>query len=154
MIISLVRHAKAASRRTWSEPDIGRPLDAKGHDQARTIADLLYRRPVGRGLSSPALRCRQTVGPLGDRLGLHLELHDALAEGTSGERALELVDALAAGGADAVVCSHGDVIPEVIDRLAGRGVLVHGPRACAKGSTWDLEVLDGVIVAARYVPLP
>lgn len=154
MIISLVRHAKAASRKSWSEPDIDRPLDEKGHDQARTIAELLGRRPVGRLLSSPAVRCRQTVGPLAGRLGLPLELHDALAEGARGDRALELVDALAAGGADAVLCSHGDVIPEVIDRLTGRGVPLHGPRACAKGSMWDLDVRDGVIVAARYLPLP
>ena len=154
MIVSLVRHAKASSRRSWSGADADRPLDATGRVQATTIADLFAGRPVKRVLSSPAQRCQQSVGQLAHQLGRSIELHPALAEGADPASALRLIAGLVAAGEDSVLCSHGDIIPEVIDRLAHDGVRIDGIRACAKGSTWDLEADQGVVVSARYLPLP
>ena len=152
MTISLVRHAHAGSRSSWTEADLDRPLNAKGRDQANAIAALLRRRPVRRLLSSPALRCQQTVAPLVHHLGLELELHDALAEGAPPEAAFTLVDGLVTADTEAVLCTHGDIIPEVIARLADAGVPLDGPPTCAKGSIWELDVHDGRVVAARYIP--
>ena len=42
----------------------------------------------------------------------------------------------------------------ILDRLAARGVPLDGPVAFAKGSTWILDVADGDVTAARYVPPP
>ena len=150
VIISLVRHAKAGSRKAWSEPDIARPLDPKGRDQASAICALLRTRDIGRIVSSPALRCQQTVGPLVHLCRLPLELHEALAEGAPVRPALALLDECIAGGRDAVLCSHGDVIPAVLDALAAAGVAMPELRECKKGSIWDLHVRGGRIEHAAY----
>ncbi len=152
MTIFLVRHAKAGSRSSWSSDDADRPLVAKGFDQAGAIADQLARDPISRVLSSPALRCQQTVAPLARAHGLALEVHDALDEGRGPDAALALIDALASEGTNAVLCSHGDVIPEVLDQLARRGVVLDERGACAKGSIWQLGVRDGHLTSASYAP--
>ncbi len=150
VIISLVRHAKAGNRKSWSEPDIARPLDPKGRDQAGAICALLRTRDIGRIVSSAALRCQQTVGPLVHLCRVPLELHEALAEGAPVHQALALIDECIAEGRDAVLCSHGDVIPAVLDALALAGVAMPALRECKKGSIWDLHVRDGRIAHATY----
>jgi 8-oxo-dGTP diphosphatase len=66
----LVRHAKALKRSRWSGADRMRPIGRSGHAQARQIAARLTSRPVERVISSPYLRCRQTLEPLAATLGL------------------------------------------------------------------------------------
>ena len=59
-------------------------------------------------VSSPAVRCVQTVEPLAAALGLEVELDDRLAEG-GGSSARVLLEE------DGVVaCTHGDVIFELL----------------------------------------
>src|SRR3984893_7464329 len=84
----LVRHAKAGSRRDWEGPDECRPLTAAGRLQAAAIAERLRARPVTRLLSSPYLRCVQTLEPLAKELGLVVECDDDLAEGSGFEPGL------------------------------------------------------------------
>ncbi len=101
------------------------------------------------------MRCQQTVGPLAHRTGADLVVHPALFEGGAAE-ATELVRDLAAARGDAVhvLCSHADVIPQVLRDLLLGGLHVTGPRGCAKGSAWELTVEDGRPVSGRYVPRP
>lgn len=147
----LVRHANAGSRSSWPGPDTHRPLAPKGIDQAARIAVQLARYPITCVMSSPSLRCRQTVEPLTHALGLTVEVHHALDEGHGPRAALELIDMLASGGTDAVLCSHGDVIPEVLDELSRRGVILDEPGRCAKGSIYQLESHAGSITSGTYV---
>jgi len=77
-------------------------------------------------------------------------LSDALAEEAPLDDALALLRKHAHGGA--VFCSHGDVIPMLLEYVAGRGVDL-GPRPqCAKGSVWVLEAASGDVTSARYIP--
>jgi len=125
------------------------------HLQVATAIDAALRdRPIGRVVSSPALRCQQTVGPLVHHLGTTLELHEALAEGARVQHALALLDECIAQGTDAVLCSHGDVIPQLLDALAARGVAMAGERECKKGSVWDLHIRDGRVERAVYTAVP
>ncbi len=148
----LVRHAKAGSRSSWSGRDSDRPLVPKGFDQAGAIAARLGGHRITRVLSSPSLRCQQTVDPLANALGLSVEVHPALDEGQGPSEALALIDSFAQAGTDAVLCSHGDVIPEVLEQLARRGVELPLPRHCAKGSIWRLDVHDGTVALGTYLP--
>jgi 8-oxo-dGTP diphosphatase len=152
----LVRHAKAGSRGDWPGPDRERPLTRKGHEQAAGIARLLANEPITDVLSSPYVRCLQSVEPLADKLGLKVRLEPALAEAASTEAALKLLRALVDGGETAVLCSHGDVIPALIDTLVEVDGLAIPPGAqCAKGSTWVLEPDNrGRFVSSRYLPPP
>ena len=129
-----------------------RPLNSAGHAQARAIAHMLEKFAPGRLLSSPYTRCVQTLEPLGVLLDLEVEPVQELAEG-HGCEALELLRSLAES--DVALCSHGDVIPEVLQALAVDDGLDLGPRPRqAKGSTWVLESAGGRFISAAYLPAP
>ena len=154
MTIHLVRHAKAGSRSDWAQPDELRPLTPGGVAQASAIADRLRRRPVKRILSSPYVRCMQTVEPLAEALGLEIEQNHALGEDTEPEHTWALLRQLA--GTEAVLCSHGNVIPDAVDRAVREGAKVVGRQTGnRKGSIWDLETDgDGAVTSVRYTPPP
>jgi len=147
----LVRHAKAGDRARWMEDDTLRPLTAKGRRQAEALVSLFMDRAVDRVLSSPFVRCVQTVRPLALSRRLPVEETKLLAEGA------ELAPALASlrdlGGA-AVVCGHGDLIPALVEHLAERGMTMLDPPAWRKGSVWSLERDGGLFTVARYLPVP
>ncbi len=149
-MLHLVRHADAGNRGAWVGNDFERPLDDHGQMQAEAIGAALAERPVRRILSSPYVRCVDTVVPLGRVLGLPVEASDELAEGSYVAEALELMGSLAAAEGDSVLCSHGDVIPGVLWVLAQYGLEIGDRGRCKKGSIWELEVVDGRIVAATY----
>ena len=138
MTVLLVRHAEAGSRSTWAGPDEDRPLSAEGERQAERLVDVLAEFTVDRILSSPYTRCMQTVA----RLGLPVEPSDDLAEG-AGPAGLALVRSLLVGPV-VVLCTHGDVVEEVLDALA-----VDRRRETPKGATWVFD--RGT---ARYLPPP
>ncbi|MET0275894.1 MAG: histidine phosphatase family protein, partial [Acidimicrobiia bacterium] len=95
MTIYLVRHAKAGSRRNWATDDTLRPLSKPGRRQADAIASGLAGVSVSRLVSSPFVRCVQTVEPLAAALDVDIERSDKLAVGASINDALDLVDKLA-----------------------------------------------------------
>ncbi len=155
MTVLVVRHAKAGDRDEWSGPDHERPLTKRGRAQADALARVLptlVDRPVARILTSPSVRCRQTVEPLAAAVGVAVEDADALAEGRPLPAALALLEQV--GPEPAVLCSHGDVIGDLVMWLAERG-LAPGELRCAKGSTWVIERgPDGEPTGARYVEAP
>ncbi len=149
-MLHLVRHADAGNRGAWVGDDFERPLDDVGQMQAEAIGAALAERPVRRILSSPAVRCVDTVAPLGRALGLPVEASDELAEGSHVADALNLLGSLAAAEGDSVLSSHGDVIPGVLWVLSQHGLDIPDLGRCKKGSIWELEVRDGRIAAAVY----
>jgi phosphohistidine phosphatase SixA len=74
----LVRHAHAGDKRAWQSPDSLRPLSAAGRQEAHGLLTRLRDHPISRILSSPAVRCQQTVRPLAERRDLRVETADAL----------------------------------------------------------------------------
>ncbi len=151
-MLYLIRHA-SAGRRTGGSEDGNRPLDDVGRAQAVRIATWVERDQIEVVLSSPALRCCQTVTPLAAQLGTVVEISDALYEGRGATMALELVQQLAGKGTAAALCSHGDVIPHLLDLLAADGTRTDG-YGCAKASVWTLTVNNGDITKATYTPAP
>jgi 8-oxo-dGTP diphosphatase len=147
MRLYLIRHAQAGDR-TFGHRDLYRQLTSQGVERAKAISELLADVGIDRVLSSPATRCVQTVQPLASGLGLEVEEHPDLWEGTLTAHVLAL---LTAGDAPSVaVCSHGDVIPAVVDAVAGLGAEVRG-RGCEKGSIWVLDHVEGSWRRATYV---
>jgi phosphohistidine phosphatase SixA len=146
----VVRHAKAGSRRRFDGDDRLRPLTKNGSAQAEAIASLLAHRDIARVLTSPYTRCHQTVEPLAQHLGVNVEIDERLAEGYEWTHALALVEAATEPLA---LCSHGDVIGDLMHQLAARGVPLDDDRI-EKGSTWVLQVEEGEVVKARYLVPP
>jgi phosphohistidine phosphatase SixA len=145
----LVRHAKAGSRERWTAPDRERPLTDAGRAQAAGLVKV-----IGRGVrsirSSPYKRCLETVVPLAKALGLHVDEEDRLAEGAGPEWALTEL----AASSGTVLCTHGDVMAEVVINLADAKVPLQGGMQWAKGATWAFDIAGGRIVAGRYLAPP
>ncbi len=150
MTLWLVRHAHAGDRHHWSLDQDERPLSERGRTQAAEVTSLLADRGIERILSSPATRCAETVEPLADKLGLAVETTSLLYEGTSADEAMAVIDGVLS--TEAVLCSHGDVIPDLLRALRRRGLESNGIGACEKGSTWELSVVNGSVVDATYHP--
>ena len=72
MSLLLVRHAVAVSKHDWPSDDRLRPLNDKGFAQARALVDVLAGHRIEVIVSSPAVRCVQTVEPLAAALGLEV----------------------------------------------------------------------------------
>jgi phosphohistidine phosphatase SixA len=100
-------------------------------------------------LSSPTVRCLETVEPLAQRRGLRVESADVLGvDADPTDLVARLLDPAAA---EAVLCSHGELIGTALVRLVGErfeGDTLSWP----KGSTWVLKVTEGRIEDARYLP--
>lgn len=151
MSVFVVRHAKAGSRRKWQGPDDQRPLSEAGRRQAEALTSWLIDEGISRIVSSPYVRCRQTVEPLAARLRLPVDLSDELAEGAPLEEAVQLVEKVSAE--QAVLCTHGDVLAGLVWHAERHGVTI-GDDRLEKGGTWVLDFEVSAIVRARYVPPP
>ena len=148
MRVFLVRHADAGDREDWRGDDRDRPLSEKGWAQARGLVEHLGAEQVGAILSSPYLRCVQTVEPAGAALGIEVEPEDALQEGADWHKALGLVLGVTV---PTVMCSQGDVIGSLVMEIVRLGIAGRDAR-WQKGSTWVLDVDSRTIQAARYLP--
>ncbi|MGY1746709.1 NUDIX hydrolase [Blastococcus sp. SYSU D00695] len=154
----LVRHARAGSRSEWDGDDDLRPLDGKGRRQARQLARVLPLFAPTAVLSAERTRCRETVEPLAESLGLPVQ---ALPE--VGEEEFEADPQAAMAAVErfleprptpgvTVVCSQGGAIPSILMALGVRWAGVAGalwPPA-AKGSTWVLGGHPGALLADYY----
>jgi 8-oxo-dGTP diphosphatase len=140
-LVLLVRHGRAGDRDEWTGDDRLRPLDKRGRRQADAMVAPLAGYALSRLVSSPYVRCVQTLEPLSARVGLPVEHDAAIAEGAPFEKARGLIiDRLGPG--PVVLCTHGDVV----EALVGEGE----PKK--KGSTWLLARRDDAVEAVRYWP--
>lgn len=151
--VLLVRHGHAGSKTRWTGEDRLRPLSVKGRRDARRLAGVLGRFSPGSIVSSPYRRCLQTVDPLAASTGLVVVSDDALAP-DAGILALKLLREAAAApaGGPAVVCTHGEVITEVLAALSAEDGLTFGPKPPnEKGSVWVLDAAGEGFTAASYL---
>ena len=148
----VVRHAKAGDRSDWRGDDRLRPLTKSGERQAEALAEMLGRESIDKILSSGYLRCAQTVEPLASRRNLPVEPVKELEEGAGGESVLRLVQKFR--GRNVVLCTHGDVMEELLERLIAQGLVQRARANMEKGSTWVLEESDGKVTDAKYLPAP
>ena len=152
MTIYLVRHGSAGSRNESDPHDLERHLDSGGRRQATQLVDVLATQPIDVVHSSPAPRCIESVEPLANSRGLSITTKRSLLEGSPIDEAWNLVESLASAGRHAVLCSHGDVIPDIVRRAQARGMDVPGKSGCSKGSLWTLRWDQGRFDQGIYTP--
>lgn len=167
--VLLVRHAKAGDRQSWSGDDDLRPLTREGQEQAAALRSMLRPFSPDRVFSAPRLRCVQTVRGIADDAGVAVA-HEPLlsqtrypADPSAGNTRLRDI---AAVGGTSVVCSQGEVIPNVVHALAeADGVRLppskpDGGVGSKKSSVWLLSFTPRMarmrpkLVAATYLPSP
>lgn len=162
----LVRHVSAGSRDEWAGPDLLRPPDAEGALDATALADLLACfAPSARVISSPALRCTESVRPYADRFAGSVEAKAVLmvpgraadfpwARTDRVETLRHLFRNLMAGGRPVVACLHRENMPLAL--AAACSVFGAPPPAepdvfLPKGGFWVLHAAAGQLVALeRY----
>ncbi len=155
--VLLVRHASAGSRSKWTGDDRDRPLDECGQAQADELVRLLARFDVARIASADVVRCIDTVAPFAEAVGLGVEAEPLLSEtGYPGREAdAEALLRATDPDRDAVACSQGDVIPDLVGRLLATDDLDRPDSiAAAKGSVWALTFTAARLVNADYFPPP
>jgi 8-oxo-dGTP diphosphatase len=142
-VVTLVRHALAGKRGTWSGPDSARPLDQAGRAQARALAPILAHMAPELILSASARRCTQTIEPMAARLDMPIEVDSAFDEPKPGQDQADVAAGaaarlreLATGYESVAVCSQGKVIPPALARLSGLGSAKAW--ATPKGTGWLL----------------
>ena len=113
MALLLVRHGSAGDRDDWEGDDRARPLDERGRAQAAALVDALAGYPVDRVLTSPAVRCVETIAPLAAARGVEPEPREELSEELQWTAGAELLRTL--DGRDVVVCGHGGLDAAVRD---------------------------------------
>ena len=150
-VIYLVRHAKAGERRVWTGDDLDRPLSKTGWKQAHALGKRLAKKSVSELVSSPYVRCIQTLEPLAIAVGTEVRPDDRLVEDAPFEGVLDLIAELDDG---AVLCSHGDVIPATIEALIRRGMHLKTEPDWRKASVWILRRKDDRVVSATVWPPP
>ena len=92
-------------------------------------------------LSSPFLRCVQTVQPLADELDLPISKDDRF---TPGRTEASVRQAFLSIPANSVVSTHGEVIAHLFDERV----------KCAKGAFWVVERRDSQLLPTHYVEAP
>jgi 8-oxo-dGTP diphosphatase len=148
----VVRHAKAGHATRWTGDDSLRPLTSKGARQAEALVEILAPFAINSVLSSPYLRCVQTVQPLAAARGLKVQKTPNLATGRGLDGMLELLAEPRLG--DAVLSTHADLVWALVEELVRRRVPMESEGGFAKAATWVVEVVNGDPAAARYISAP
>ena len=118
----IVRHARSRSRSTWRNADPLRPLNPRGRERAKALIPMLAAYGITRVVTSPSVRCLDTVLPYAVAAGKRARLKSGLSEEGFAEqpdRAPYHLTRLLERGNATVVCSHGPVLPVLLERLAG-----------------------------------
>ncbi len=119
--IIALRHAKAVPPGSWPGPDSTRPLEPVGLAQARSAARAIAAYSPTKIISSTAVRCVSTVEPLSVLTGLDVKATSALSQDAHEEGAAQVyrvVTKRVAKREPVVLCSHGPVLPDIIDEIA------------------------------------
>lgn len=151
----LVRHAKAGERARWNGDDQLRPLSGKGRRQAVAVCERLHplvaTAPQPVLVASPYIRCMQTLEPLAARLHTVVVPDERLMEGCDRQGTLDLIETLPHGS---VLCSHGDVIPDVMAALERRAADITCEPDWRKGTVWVLSRQGSTVMSATVWPPP
>ena len=135
MDLVIWRHAEAQDEEP-DQDDMQRALTPRGEKQAARMAQWLdlYLPETAKILCSPALRCEQTVLPLGRKYKLREEL-------APGEKSVRLLEA--AGWPDSrqavLVVGHQPALGQVVAQLLG---IRTGDCPIRKGAVWWLRTRE------------
>lgn len=148
----LIRHG---SRDTLVRSD-DNGLNEKGQRQAQALAVTLEKYLNSAEsvsfCSSPKARCQETVAPLAQALGQKVIVDLRLDERALGDDERQLIARLKSFLADwksrkgdaLVACSHGDVLPALVELATGRPLEFHK-------AMWALLTLEGQAVSLSQV---
>ena len=161
----LVRHASAGRKADWPGDDEARPLDAQGSGDAQLLARLLACfAPTARVITSPTVRCTETLRPFAAGFGGPVEADARLApharsagfsSRTDQADALRrLLCDLVAERRPAALCLHRENLPLTLAAVCsalGAPDAVPAHTSLPKGGFWVVHAAAGELAALeRY----
>jgi 8-oxo-(d)GTP phosphatase len=161
----LVRHASAGHKADWPGDDGSRPLDAQGAGDAQLLARLVACFALtARVISSPTVRCTETLRPFATGFGGAVEADARLApharsagfsSRTDQADALRrLLSDLVAERRPAALCLHRENLPQALAAVCsalGAPDAVPADTSLPKGGFWVVHAAAGELAALeRY----
>ena len=160
-----LRHGKAVPASSWNGPDSTRPLEHAGIEEARAAARAIAAYRPTKLISSTAARCISTIEPLATMLGLDVKATAAISQDAHEygvANVHRVISKRVAKRDTAVLCSHGPVLPEIIDEIAAcagssRGAELRHASSLATGdfAVVHLSVADpsaGIVAVEVHSP--
>lgn len=149
----MVRHAEAGDRERFLGDDSLRPLSKRGRKQAKLLSKRLYGSTLDL-VSSPYLRCVETLAPTSYLLRRAMTLATWLVEGESPTKALQQLIELTGEIGGLVACTHGDILEGMIAAAIQTGAVPTGDPIVEKAATAELTIISGNVVAISFVAPP
>jgi 8-oxo-(d)GTP phosphatase len=119
--IIVVRHGKAVPHEAWDGPDATRPLLLRGTSQAASIAPGIAAYRPQKIITSTAARCVATIAPLARLTKLVPKESDGISQDAyqRGDSTVpRILGKRFKEKKSVVLCSHGPVIPGIVDEIA------------------------------------
>ena len=143
-----LRHGKAVPPEQWDGPDATRPLLQRGTDQAASVAHGVAAYRPAALVSSTAARCLATIAPVARVTGIAVSENDAISQDAYSSRAEGVSRVVAkrlARAETVVLCSHGPVLPQILQAVAeatggARGVSLSRAAALSTGEFAVLHI--------------
>ncbi|MEU0490552.1 NUDIX hydrolase [Nocardiopsis sp. NPDC006139] len=153
--VILLRHLSAGEKRTWDDSDLLRPLDEVGRADALALPRVLsaYGRPEV--VSSAAARCTESMLPYTVEADVQMRTERAFTvrEGTPPydvKGAREAFAEILGAGRPTVVCTHGELIPDLMEEALTRlGAPITQQLGLRKGSFWVVHVAAGELAGVE-----
>lgn len=146
--IVLLRHTSAGDKRSWQGSDLLRPLDEAGRADALALSPVLGAYGRLRVISSAAARCMESLLAYSVEYDVPMRTERAFTVGSEGEgyeveKAKEVFAGLIREGRPTVVCTHGELVPDLMtEALARLGAPLTQQCGLRKGAFWVLHVSD------------
>jgi 8-oxo-dGTP diphosphatase len=153
----IVRHGTAGSKSRYKGDDRLRPLDKAGRAQAESLVGQLLAFGGDTLYAADRVRCRQTIEPLADELGVPIHDEPLLTEEAYADNpkpARRRILEIAAAAGTPVICTQGKVIPDLIAWWCQRDGVRPDKSRNRKGSTWVMSSWQGHLVAADHIDSP
>lgn len=119
----VIRHGQPYAREEWALADGDRPLVAAGKRQALALVPLLAAWYPRQLVSSPWLRCTETISPYAASTGARVRVKGRLSEDgyrRAPDKSARTVARMLERRIPSVLCTHRPVMPTVMGALAER----------------------------------
>jgi len=165
----IARHAKATSRKQWRKADQDRPLTKRGKDQVARLTGLLAVWSPTQVVTSPALRCRDTIAQYAAATATTVEVEHLLSEEGHAEdpAAVKRFVLERRGGAQreaqvgaetgsrrstgTVLCTHRPILPTIADTLGITLTSQDREEALPTAGCWVLHLsAEGAVIHEQH----
>lgn len=153
----IVRHGTAGRKSRYKGDDRQRPLDKNGRAQAESLVGLLLAFGATDLHAAARARCHQTLEPLADELGTTIRSEPTLTEAAYADnrkRARQRTLEIASKSGTRVLCTQGEVIPDLIAWWCDRDGVRPDKSRNRKGSIWVLSLTGQRLMAADHISSP